>query len=146
MNNQWFADLKYNSDFPHSEMAAKQVLSLPFYSHISEDEIKIVTAAVTEFAKGIDCNVEQPVTKEAKVLANYFVHPSSIVGPSVKIGQDSKVWHFSHIMDGAEIGDKCNLGQNVFMGKGSKLGNRCKVQNNVSVYGGILGPQLCVHQ
>lgn len=71
-------------------------------------------------------------------VADYFAHPSSVIGPKAVIGAGSKVWHFSHIMDGAELGAGCNIGQNVVVSPGVKLGSNVKVQNNVSIYTGTI--------
>jgi len=44
-----YADLGYRSgDFPHSEKAANEVLSLPMYPELSDENIEIVSAAVRE--------------------------------------------------------------------------------------------------
>jgi dTDP-4-amino-4,6-dideoxygalactose transaminase len=44
-----YADLGYKlGDFPYSEAAANQVLSLPMYAELSPKQIKIVSAAVSE--------------------------------------------------------------------------------------------------
>jgi len=44
-----YADLGYQSgDFPHSERAANEVLSLPMYPELSDENIEIVSAAVRE--------------------------------------------------------------------------------------------------
>jgi dTDP-4-amino-4,6-dideoxygalactose transaminase len=46
---QAYADLGYQlGDFPYSEAAANQVLSLPMYPELSPEQIKIVSAAVSE--------------------------------------------------------------------------------------------------
>ena len=46
---QAYADLGYKlGDFPCSESAANQVLSLPMYAELSPEQIKIVSAAVSE--------------------------------------------------------------------------------------------------
>jgi dTDP-4-amino-4,6-dideoxygalactose transaminase len=44
-----YSDLGYKpGDFPHSELAAREVLSLPMYAELSPEQIKIVSAAVSE--------------------------------------------------------------------------------------------------
>lgn len=44
-----YADLGYQlGDFPYSETAAKEVLSLPMYAELSSEQIKIVSTAVSE--------------------------------------------------------------------------------------------------
>lgn len=44
-----YADLGYKrGDFPHAEAAANQVLSLPMYAELSPEQIKVVSAAVSE--------------------------------------------------------------------------------------------------
>ena len=44
-----YADLGYQvGDFPQSELAAKEVLSLPMYAEISNNQVTIVSAAVRE--------------------------------------------------------------------------------------------------
>jgi dTDP-4-amino-4,6-dideoxygalactose transaminase len=46
-----YADLGYRSgDFPQSELAANQVLSLPMYAELSEEQVKQVSAAICEGA------------------------------------------------------------------------------------------------
>jgi dTDP-4-amino-4,6-dideoxygalactose transaminase len=46
---QAYADLGYGKDaFPHSEKAAKEVLSLPMYAELSDEQIVTVSAAVKE--------------------------------------------------------------------------------------------------
>lgn len=82
--------------------------------------------------------------------ADYFVHPSAVIGKGARIGKGTKIWHFTHVMDGAVLGESCNLGQNVVVSPGVTLGANVKVQNNVSIYSGttieddvFLGPS-CV--
>ncbi len=70
-------------------------------------------------------------------MAEYYVHPSSIIDENVTIGEGTKVWHFSHIQSGAVIGKNCSFGQNVNVSNNVKVGNGCKVQNNVSLYEGV---------
>lgn len=44
-----YADLGYGKDaFPHSEKAAREVLSLPMYAELSDEQIAIVSTAVKE--------------------------------------------------------------------------------------------------
>ena len=71
-------------------------------------------------------------------MAEYFVHPTSIIDEDCFIGFGTKIWHFSHIMSGCFIGQNCNIGQNVVISTNVRLGNNCKVQNNVSVYEGVI--------
>lgn len=71
-------------------------------------------------------------------MADYFVHPSSVVDEGCEIGPGTKIWHFSHIMPNAKIGANCNLGQNVVVSPDVVLGNNVKVQNNVSIYTGVI--------
>jgi UDP-2-acetamido-3-amino-2,3-dideoxy-glucuronate N-acetyltransferase len=82
-------------------------------------------------------------------MADYFVHPSSIVDDGARVGAGTKIWHFSHVMGGAAIGERCNIGQNVFVASGVLIGNNVKIQNNVSIYTGVvveddafLGPSM----
>ncbi len=70
-------------------------------------------------------------------MANYLIHPTSIIDDDVEIGEGTKVWHFSHIQKGARIGAKCSFGQNVNISNNVKIGNGVKVQNNVSIYEGV---------
>ena len=70
-------------------------------------------------------------------MADYYVHPTSVIDENVKIGEDTKIWHFCHIQSGAVIGRKCSFGQNVNVSNNVKIGNGCKVQNNVSLYEGV---------
>lgn len=70
-------------------------------------------------------------------MANYLIHPTSIVDDDVEIGEGTRIWHFSHIQKGARIGEKCSFGQNVNVSNNVKIGNGVKVQNNVSIYQGI---------
>jgi len=69
-------------------------------------------------------------------MADFFIHPSSIVDPGCEIGNGTKIWHFSHITSGAVIGQNCVFGQNVFVARNVHIGNYCKIQNNVSLYEG----------
>jgi dTDP-4-amino-4,6-dideoxygalactose transaminase len=44
-----YADLGYQAgDFPHSELAANEVLSLPMYAEISDNQVTVVSTAVRE--------------------------------------------------------------------------------------------------
>ena len=70
-------------------------------------------------------------------MAQYFLHPTSIVDENAEIGEGTKIWHFSHIQSGARIGKNCSLGQNVNVANNVKIGNGVKIQNNVSVYEGV---------
>ena len=70
-------------------------------------------------------------------MAEYYVHPTSIVDEDVEIGEGTKIWYFCHIQSGARIGKKCSLGQNVNVSNNVKVGNGCKLQNNVSLYEGV---------
>ena len=70
-------------------------------------------------------------------MAQYFLHPTSIVDENAEIGEGTKIWHFSHIQSGARIGKNCSLGQNVNVSNNVILGNNVKVQNNVSIYEGV---------
>ena len=70
-------------------------------------------------------------------MADYFVHPTSVIDENVQIGEGTKIWHFCHIQSGAEIGRNCSFGQNVNVSNNVKIGNGCKVQNNVSLYEGV---------
>lgn len=71
-------------------------------------------------------------------MADYFVHPTSIVDDGAEVGKGTKIWHFSHVSAGAVIGEGCSFGQNVFVAKSVRIGNGVKVQNNVSVYEGVI--------
>jgi len=71
-------------------------------------------------------------------LAEYFVHPTSIVEDSVEIGPDVKIWHFCHVMGPSSIGAGTSIGQNVFIAPNVEIGRNVKVQNNVSVYEGVI--------
>ncbi len=71
-------------------------------------------------------------------MADYFVHPTSIVEEGARIGANTKIWHWTHVMGSAEIGPDCNLGQSVFVADGVKIGRNVKVQNNVSLYEGVI--------
>jgi len=71
-------------------------------------------------------------------MADYFVHPSSIVDEGALVGQGTKIWHFCHIMPKTQIGENCNIGQNVFVASEVFIGNNVKIQNNVSVYSGVI--------
>jgi UDP-2-acetamido-3-amino-2,3-dideoxy-glucuronate N-acetyltransferase len=82
-------------------------------------------------------------------MANFFVHPSSVVDEGANIGEGTKIWHFCHISASTNIGKACNFGQNVFVAGNVTLGNNVKVQNNVSIYTGVtcdddvfLGPSM----
>ena len=70
-------------------------------------------------------------------MADYFVHPTSVVDDNVEIGEGTKIWHFSHIQSGARIGKNCSFGQNVNVSNNVKIGDGVKVQNNVSIYEGV---------
>jgi UDP-2-acetamido-3-amino-2,3-dideoxy-glucuronate N-acetyltransferase len=67
-------------------------------------------------------------------VADYYLHPSSVVDDGAEVGAGSKIWHFCHVSAGARLGPKCILGQNVMIGPRVVLGAGCKVQNNVSIY------------
>jgi len=71
------------------------------------------------------------------MMADYYVHPSSIIDEPCHIGAGTKIWHFCHIMSGAKIGINCTLGQNVMVASNVVIGNNVKIQNNVSVYSGV---------
>lgn len=71
-------------------------------------------------------------------MADFFIHPSSILEDGAKVGKGTKIWHFSHIFSKATIGQDCNIGQNVVISDDVILGNNCKVQNNVSLYTGVV--------
>lgn len=71
-------------------------------------------------------------------MADYFIHPTSVVDENVEIGSGTKIWYFCHIQSGAKIGNHCSLGQNVNIGNHVTIGNGCKIQNNVSVYEGVV--------
>ncbi len=71
-------------------------------------------------------------------MADYFVHPTSIVDDGAEIGADTKIWHFCHISAPCRIGPNCTIGQNVFVAKGVEIGRNVKIQNNVSVYEGVV--------
>ena len=70
-------------------------------------------------------------------MADFFVHPTSIIDDNVIIGNGTKIWHFSHVQSGARIGENCSFGQNVNISNNVVIGNGCKVQNNVSIYEGV---------
>lgn len=70
-------------------------------------------------------------------MAEYFVHPTSVIDDDVEIGEGTKIWHFCHIQSGARIGKRCSLGQNVNVSNNVKVGDGCKLQNNVSLYEGV---------
>ncbi|MGK0366770.1 MAG: UDP-2-acetamido-3-amino-2,3-dideoxy-glucuronate N-acetyltransferase [Saprospiraceae bacterium] len=82
-------------------------------------------------------------------MADFFVHPSSVVDEGANIGEGTKIWHFCHISGSTTVGKSCNFGQNVFVASNVTLGNNVKVQNNVSIYTGVtceddvfLGPSM----
>jgi dTDP-4-amino-4,6-dideoxygalactose transaminase len=50
-----YADLGYNSgDFPHSEKAAREVLSLPMFAELSERQCEVVAGAVCALARNVE--------------------------------------------------------------------------------------------
>jgi UDP-2-acetamido-3-amino-2,3-dideoxy-glucuronate N-acetyltransferase len=71
-------------------------------------------------------------------MAEYFIHPTSVIDEGSQIGRGTKIWHFSHIMQDCIIGENCNLGQNVVVSPKVILGKNVKVQNNVSIYTGVI--------
>ncbi|MCD6404749.1 MAG: N-acetyltransferase [Planctomycetes bacterium] len=71
-------------------------------------------------------------------MADYFVHPTSVVDDGASIGENTKIWHFCHITAPSSIGPDCSLGQNVFVAKNVRIGRNVKIQNNVSVYEGVI--------
>lgn len=71
-------------------------------------------------------------------MADYFVHPTSIVDDGVEIGRDTRIWHFCHVTGPTTIGVECNIGQNVFVAGNVQIGRNVKIQNNVSVYEGVI--------
>ena len=71
-------------------------------------------------------------------MADYFLHPTSIVDEGAEIGTGTRIWHFCHVSAPCRIGPDCNLGQNVFVAKNVKMGRNVKVQNNVSIYEGVV--------
>lgn len=70
-------------------------------------------------------------------MAEYFVHPTSVIDDNVEIGSGTKIWYFCHIQSGVKIGQRCSLGQNVNISNNVTIGNGCKIQNNVSLYEGV---------
>ena len=70
-------------------------------------------------------------------MAEYYVHPTSIVDEPCTIGLGTKIWHFCHVSAGARIGQGCSFGQNCFIAPNVVIGNNVKVQNNVSLYEGV---------
>ncbi len=71
-------------------------------------------------------------------MADFFVHPTSIVADGVEIGPDVKIWHFCHVMGPSAIGAGTTVGQNVFIAPNVEIGRNVKIQNNVSVYEGVI--------
>jgi UDP-2-acetamido-3-amino-2,3-dideoxy-glucuronate N-acetyltransferase len=71
-------------------------------------------------------------------LADYFVHPTSIIDEGADIGANTKIWHFCHVSAPSSIGPDCSLGQNVFVARNVSIGRNVKIQNNVSVYEGVI--------
>ncbi|MHC4713022.1 MAG: acyltransferase [Planctomycetota bacterium] len=71
-------------------------------------------------------------------MADYFVHPTSIVEENVEIGPRTRIWHFCHVVGPCSIGADCNIGQNVFIARNVQIGRNVKIQNNVSVYEGVI--------
>ena len=71
-------------------------------------------------------------------MADYFVHPTSIVDEGADIGARTKIWHFCHISGPCRIGPDSSLGQNVFVAKDVEIGRNAKIQNNVSIYEGVI--------
>lgn len=71
-------------------------------------------------------------------MADYFVHPTSVIDDNVEIGTGTKIWYFCHVQSGAKIGKHCSLGQNVNISNNVVIGNGCKIQNNVSLYEGLI--------
>jgi UDP-2-acetamido-3-amino-2,3-dideoxy-glucuronate N-acetyltransferase len=71
-------------------------------------------------------------------LADYFVHPTSVVEEGAQIGPNTRIWHFCHVSAPCSIGPDCNIGQNVFIAKNTQIGRNVKIQNNVSVYEGVV--------
>lgn len=70
-------------------------------------------------------------------MADYFVHPSSVVDDGVVVGAGTKIWFFNHVQAGSTLGERCILGQNVNVDGHVTIGNGVKIQNNVSVYKGV---------
>lgn len=71
-------------------------------------------------------------------MADYFVHPTSVVDEGAQIGDGTRIWHFCHVAGPSVIGPGCNLGQNVFVAANVRIGSNVKIQNNVSVYEGVV--------
>lgn len=71
-------------------------------------------------------------------MADYFVHPTSVVDEGADIGANTRIWHFCHISAPCRIGPDSSLGQNVFVARAVQIGRNVKIQNNVSVYEGVI--------
>jgi len=71
-------------------------------------------------------------------LADYYVHPTSVVDEGAEIGANTRIWHFCHISAPSRIGPDCTIGQNVFVAQNVLVGRNVKIQNNVSVYEGVI--------
>ncbi|HEX8617545.1 MAG TPA: acyltransferase [Thermoanaerobaculia bacterium] len=71
-------------------------------------------------------------------MADFYVHPTSIVDDGCDIAAGTKIWHFSHVSKGAKIGARCVFGQNCFIASDVVIGSNVKVQNNVSIYTGTV--------
>lgn len=71
-------------------------------------------------------------------MADYYVHPTSVVDEGAEIGANTRIWHFCHISAPSRIGPDCTIGQNVFVAQNVLVGRNVKIQNNVSVYEGVI--------
>jgi glucose/arabinose dehydrogenase len=47
-------------------------------------------------------------------VADYFLHPSSVVDDGAEVGAGSKIWHFCHVSAGARLGP--NFASGAFIG------------------------------
>ncbi len=71
-------------------------------------------------------------------VADFFVHPSSVVDDGAQIGAGTKIWHFCHVFGGARIGRSVVVGQGCSIASTVVIGDRCKIQNGVSIYDGVV--------
>lgn len=135
-----FSSLGYKEgDFPETEKAAEEVLSLPMYPELRIEQQEYVISKMVEFYKKEKMLTAIPITSRFKIPKKtikrgqyVIIEKGAITGNHLEIG------HYSSIGKHVRLKDNVVIGQHVTIGERVEIGRDVNIGNHVVIYDGTV--------